>query len=110
MTLDEYQRRASRTINWNLSNDETELHALHGLASEVGEIHGLYQKVYQGHMIDAMHLQKEIGDAMWFIAELCTANGWSLEKVCEMNIAKLESRYPHGFDANHSIHRKDGDV
>lgn len=110
MTLDEYQNKALRTINLELVDDALELHALHGLASEVGEIHGLYQKVYQGHKIDMIHLQKEIGDCLWFLAELCTANGMSLEKVGEMNIAKLESRYPHGFDASHSIHRKDGDI
>lgn len=110
MTLDEYQRLASRTVNWNLADDEMELHALHGMASEVGEIHGLFQKVYQGHKIDVMHLKKEIGDLMWFVAEMCTANNWNLDDVCDMNISKLKARYPIGFDADRSKHRAEGDV
>lgn len=110
MELNEYQRLASRTMNWNLADDETEMHALHGMASEVGEIHGLFQKVYQGHKIDAMHLKKEVGDLMWFVAEFCTANNWDLDDVCEMNISKLKARYPVGFDAERSKHREEGDV
>jgi hypothetical protein len=28
----------------------------------------------------------------------------------QMNIEKLRARYPEGFDAEHSLHRKEGDV
>ena len=39
MLANTYQSLAARTINSNLSSDETLMHALHGLAGEVGEIH-----------------------------------------------------------------------
>lgn len=110
MTIGEYQRKAARTINWGLSPAENEMHALFCMASECGEVHGIYQKCYQGHEFDAEHVKKEIGDVMWAVAELCTANGWSLEEICRMNIHKLEERYPNGFDAEHSLHRKKGDI
>ena len=110
MTGNEYQKLASRTINRNLSSTEVSKHALHGMVGEVGEIHSMYQKVYQGHPFDEYHLKKEIGDLLWFIAEYCTAMGWRLDDVMLMNIEKLQERYPDGFDANHSLHRKKGDV
>ena len=105
MTVDEYQKSAARTINYRLSRNEQEMHALHLLASEVGEIHGIYQKTYQGHDFCDKELAKEVGDLMWGIAELCTALGWSMSEVCRMNIEKLKKRYPEGFDEERSIHR-----
>lgn len=110
MTGNEYQELASRTIRKGLSPHELKMHALHGLAGEVGEIHSLYQKVYQGHDIDEGHELKELGDLLWFIAEYCTARGFFLEDVMRMNIDKLKARYPEGFDPKKSLHRKEGDV
>ena len=107
MTLNEYQGLAARTINEELKPREKELHALHGLCAEVGEIHGIFQKFYQGHPVDEGTLIKEVGDLMWFVAELCTTEGWSLDDVAKMNIEKLKRRYPGGFDTERSIHRED---
>lgn len=110
MNMNEYQALAARTINKNLSSYEKENHALHGMVSEIGEIHGLYQKIYQGHMLDMSHVKKELGDLLWFISEHCTANGWALEDVAQENIDKLKVRYPEGFDTEKSLHRKAGDI
>lgn len=86
------------------------MHALHGMSGEVGEIHSIYQKSYQGHVIDQAHLKKEIGDLLWFIAEYCTAMGWTLEDVAQTNIDKLLARFPNGFEVDKSLHRKEGDI
>lgn len=110
MTFDEYQHLASRTINTDLSMTECEYHSLHGMVGEIGEIHSLYQKKYQGHVVDDTHLAKELGDLLWFVAEYCTAKGWDLEEVAKTNLEKLMNRYPDGFSINKSLHRKDGDV
>lgn len=110
MQLNEYQRLAARTINAELNDNLKAMHALHGMSSEIGEIHGMYQKVYQGHIAPEEHYKKELGDLMWFIAEYCTANGWTLGEIAQMNIDKLRKRYPDGFAAERSINRKDGDV
>lgn len=110
LELNEYQELAYRTVNKYLLYDEQEMHALHGMVSEIGELHGLYQKNFQGHLIEEEHLKKELGDLMWFIAEYCSAKGWSLEDICYMNIEKLEERYPNGFESERSLHRKTGDI
>lgn len=110
MNANEYQKLAARTIPEDMRASDMLRHALHGLASEVGEVHGIFQKTYQGHIIDEAHLKKEISDCQWFIAEFCTAMGWKLGDVMTLNINKLKCRYPEGFSADKSLHRQEGDV
>lgn len=110
MEMNEYQMAAARTINKNLFQEQRLYHALHGMAGEVGEIHSLFQKAFQGHPLDHEHLKKEFGDLLWMLAEGCTAMNWTLEEVAQANLSKLRDRYPDGFDAEKSLHRKEGDV
>lgn len=109
-TFDEYQELARRTQNPNLTIDERRQHALHGLAAEVGEIHSLYQKTYQGHAILREDLLKEVGDLMWFVAELCDVENAFMSDMARANIDKLRERYPDGFSAERSLHRKENEA
>lgn len=109
LTPNEYQELAMKTSP-KITDNLKVYHALHGMSGEVGEIHSLYQKVYQGHEMDKEHLKKEVGDLLWFIAEFCTANGWNMEDMMRMNIEKLKLRFPNGFEEWRSLHRKEGDV
>lgn len=110
MRGNEYQILAGRTINHALYDYEMEMHALHGMVGEVGELNSLYQKAFQGHEFDEMHAKKELGDLLWFIAEYCTAMNWELDDVMKLNIHKLKARYPDGFKSEQSINRKEGDI
>ena len=110
MMLDEYQRLAARTIGKDFTFPMMEGHALYGMASEVGELHGLYQKAYQGHKLDEDHRKKEVGDLLWFISEYCTSQGWRLGEIAKLNVDKLKARYPDGFSEDKSLHRAEGDV
>ena len=111
MTPNEYQKLAMRTCNLLHSPlDDMACHAVFGLTSEACEVAGLFQKWYQGHELDEEHLMKELGDCLWMIAELCTAYGFSLEDVMQLNIDKLRARYPDGFSEEKSLHRAEGDV
>ena len=105
MTGNEYQDLAARTINWEMGKYYMTFHAMFGLASEVGEIHGVVQKHYQGHPINDGKVKEELGDLLWFAAELCTAYDWKIEDVMQENIEKLKKRYPDGFSEERSVHR-----
>ena len=110
MTFKEYQELAGRTMP-TVALSKLELHALFGLVGEIGELHSIYQKRYQGHTEDTEeHRKKELGDLLWFAAEYCTSQGWSLDEVARLNIDKLKSRYPKGFESERSIHRAEGDI
>lgn len=110
MTGNEYQELASRTISPNMLTGDIINHALHGMVGETGELHSMYQKIYQGHDFSQEHAMKEVGDLLWFVAEYCTAKGWKLEDVMQMNIDKLKARYPEGFEVDKSLHRAEGDI
>lgn len=109
MDIDAYQRLAARTIAKGLSREDVERHALFGLAGEVGEVLSLFQKELQGHKVDREHLKRELGDVLWMVSELSTAEGWLLGDVATTNIEKLRKRYPEGFEAERSLHRAPGD-
>lgn len=111
MTGIEYQNLAMRTcsIPYDRPNDRLN-HAVFGLTSEAGEVAGIMQKVYQGHPFDTEHVKKELGDCLWMIAEACEALGFNMDDVMQLNIDKLKARYPEGFTAENSLHRKPGDV
>jgi hypothetical protein len=53
---------------------------------------------------------KEVGDLLWFIAEFCSAYKWNMSDIMRMNIDKLIARFPDGFEADKSLHRKEGDI
>ena len=109
MNINDYQIMVFRTVAQK-DSVSMELHALHGMVGEIGELHSLYQKSFQGHKFDKLHAKKELGDLLWFIAEYCTAKGWTLEEVMQLNIDKLRARYPEGFETERSIHRVAGDI
>lgn len=109
MNFNEYQQLAFRTVA-QTHNTSMELHALHGMVGEIGELHSLYQKVFQGHDFDKNHAKKELGDLLWFIAEYCSAMGWNMSDVAQLNIDKLKARFPEGFEVDKSLNRAEGDI
>lgn len=107
MELNEYQQLAMRTLNPELSRKEVLINGVMGLCGESGEAIDIVKKhLAQGHELDREKLAKELGDVAWYLAETATAIGYSLDDICRMNIEKLKARYPEGFSAENSIHRK----
>ena len=86
-----------------------------GLGAESGEFTEVVKKIlFQGKPMDAdniFHMQRELGDIMWYWMQGCMALNIDPNEVIQMNIDKLKARYPGGdFDAHYSENRKDGDV
>ena len=113
MTPNEYQKLAMRTASRvsTATKDNLMLQGVMGAAGEAGEAIDLVKKaIFQGHELDPKHLVLELGDILWYVATCAESIGVPLEKVMEMNIDKLRNRYPEKFDADLSIHRKEGDI
>ncbi len=107
MKVNEYQKKALRTLNPKLDNKDVLINGVMGLCGESGEAIDLVKKhLAQGHELDKEKLAKELGDIAWYLAETAYAIGYDLEEIFQMNIDKLEKRYPKGFDVNKSIHRE----
>ena len=82
-----------------------------GLSGEVGEFNDMIKKwIFHEKPLDEDHAKKEIGDIVWYIALMCYSFGWDLDEILQMNIDKLKSRYPEGFDVNKANNRKAEDV
>lgn len=110
MTGKEYQALAMRTCSCKENKQDMFLHGLSELASEAGEVCGVYQKKFQGHKPTKEMFVKELGDCLWMIAELCESLGTDMDTVMETNIQKLKERYPDGFEVEKSLNRKEGDI
>lgn len=107
MTLDEYEKAATRTVNARLSQTERLLDAAAGLAEESGEILGLVRKhAYQSRELQRDTLTSELGDALWCLTMTARTAGVSLEQVAAANVAKLRARYPDGFTEAASKERR----
>ena len=91
MKMNEYQALARRTQNPDLNMVQRKEHALMGLVSELGEVCAHYQKVHQGHPMDADAVIKELGDMMWFMAELCDVTV-AVTAPGEQRISRLMAR------------------
>lgn len=102
--LNAYQKLALRTAKGQPGKriDEAAL----GLAGEAGEVADLVKKYrHHGHDLDVDAMRLELGDVLWYIASMADAVGLRLEEVAAANIAKLEARYPDGFDEARSKFR-----
>lgn len=77
-----------------------------GMQGELGEIAEPIKKyLYSGHALDTSHIEQEIGDFLWYLANLCNSVGIDMQHAMQRNIEKLEKRYPDGFSSERSIHR-----
>lgn len=105
---DIYQGESIRTDwpDWRARREDGIVHAALGLASEAGELAGLVQKWQgQGHPLDADRVIDEAGDALWFLCKLLRMLDVPLSRVMLANVAKLDARFPAGFDPDRSINR-----
>ena len=108
LTAAEYQEAAMRTSNDKLTVRDHVLNGALGLFGEGGEVADLIKKAYmQGHPLDKAHIAEELGDVCWYVAELATALGYSMEEIMRGNIDKLRRRYPEGFEVERSIGREE---
>ena len=106
MTLNDYQTLAQRTSNSVLPSNKIENGVL-GLCGESGECADLYKKnIFQGLEVDREAMKAKLGDVLWHCAELAAGLGVTLEDVAAGNIAKLQKRYPKGFDVRRSMERE----
>lgn len=74
---------------------------------ETGEVQDLVKKhVYHDHPIPDMQIIKELGDILWYVADMSKLLGYTLDQVATLNLEKLQRRYPSGkFSSEESINR-----
>ena len=89
MTLNDYQKAAERTSG-DLTSWDKVRNGCYGLNGEAGECIDILKKTeFQGHAFDPMKMVDELGDVLWYVAQLATGLGVTLEYVAQHNVDKL---------------------
>jgi NTP pyrophosphatase (non-canonical NTP hydrolase) len=100
MNFEEYQKRARSTAVYPAQSQI--VYPALGLAGEAGEVAELVKKWLRderSHNVSAERVDKlaaELGDVLWYIANLCTDLGLDLQMVASRNIEKLADRAERG--------------
>ncbi len=100
MTANEYQQKVGELAMYPGKSSislEQLFYPVLGLAGEVGEVTEHIKKYYRGDgKIDLDKIKLELGDVLWYLAELSRRLNISLQDIMESNIAKIEHRRIHG--------------
>jgi NTP pyrophosphatase (non-canonical NTP hydrolase) len=104
MDLNEYQHQANRTDQRPLRPDDDEMaremalvFPLTGLGSEVGSLLNQYKKhVRDGdaHPLFSQRVKEELGDIMWYVANLSAKLSFDLADVAQLNLDRIAERWP----------------
>jgi NTP pyrophosphatase (non-canonical NTP hydrolase) len=112
--VDEYINRLIElnTSGTNMASLDT---AATGMAAEAGEFLEVIKKIkFQGKPFTEdtrFHLQRELGDLMFYVFVALESLNTSFEEIIQMNVDKLQARYPGGqFEVYKSENRADGDI
>jgi NTP pyrophosphatase (non-canonical NTP hydrolase) len=95
-----YQKESRKTAV-KVNMDHPVVYPTMGLVNEAGEVAGKVKKIFRdnGGEIsdeDRLALKKELGDVLWYLAQICTELDLSLQEVAEANLTKLFSRLERG--------------
>ena len=100
MNLNEYQKKSRATALYpDLGNNA--IYPTLGLAGEAGEVADKVKKIIRDKngifdQLSKNEIKLELGDVLWYVAQLSTELGIDLNEVAEANIDKLSSRAKRG--------------
>jgi NTP pyrophosphatase (non-canonical NTP hydrolase) len=100
MDFNDYQTKSRKTAGYPAIGHPV-IYPVLGLVNEAGEVAGKIKKVFRdkdGHISDETRsaLKAELGDVLWYIAQVATELGLTLDEIAEYNITKLYNRLERG--------------
>lgn len=100
MDFNQYQKKSRRTAIYpNMGKNY--IYPVLGLTGESGEVAEKFKKLIRDRKrrVDKHfreEITKELGDVLWYIAQICAELKIKMDDVAELNIAKLASRKKRG--------------
>jgi NTP pyrophosphatase (non-canonical NTP hydrolase) len=99
MELSEYQRESRRTAEY--PREAWLVYPGLGLAGEAGEVAEHVKKAVRddgGQVSEERRtaMSKELGDVLWYVAQIASELGLELEEIARQNLDKLRSRQRRG--------------
>ena len=100
MNFNDYQQKSRKTAKYPAIGHPV-IYPTLGLANEAGEVAGKIKKVFRdkaGEINDEIRsaLKAELGDVLWYLSQVASELGLSLDEVAVDNIDKLYSRLERG--------------
>ncbi len=100
MNFSNYQTKSRATAKYPVIGNGV-IYPTLGLVNEAGEVAGKIKKVFrdkEGKISDETReaLKAELGDVLWYLAQVATELDLSLDEIAEANIAKLLDRLERG--------------
>ena len=86
----EYQRKAVSFAIYPATHKV--LYPALGLCGETGEVAEKVKKQVRDGVFNRHEVAKELGDVLWYLANLANDIGYNLDEVADINIEKLTSR------------------
>ena len=112
METHEYEIKSSRTSKsftegrFFTEKEMDLLHAAMGMVTESAEFLDMLKKhIMYGKELDEVNLNEEIGDMLWYQALAVRSLKNTLSDIMDVNIKKLEKRYPEKFTEFHALNR-----
>lgn len=88
--LNDYQREAVSFAIYPATHKV--LYPTLGLCGEAGEVAEKVKKQVRDGVFNRHEVAKELGDVLWYLANLSNDIGYSLKEIANMNVDKLRSR------------------
>ena len=100
MDFDNYQIEARKTALYP-NKDKNFIYPTLGLVGESGEVAEKIKKILRDKngkfdYESRTAIKKELGDVLWYLANLCNELDFTLNEVAEENLEKLNSRLSRG--------------
>ena len=100
MNFEDYQKKSRGTAIYPVIGDKF-VYPVLGLAGEAAEIANKVKKIFrddEGQVTDKKReeIKKELGDVLWYLAQIATEFGLNLDDIAKSNIDKLYSRKDRG--------------
>jgi len=95
--LNEFQREANRTDQRPGRDEGALIFPVIGLSSEIGSlVRHVKKRLRDGdaHELFSEEMAEELGDVLWYVANLATKLDLSLTEVAERNLGKVRDRWP----------------
>lgn len=99
-SFNDYQRESRKTAGYPPIGHGV-IYPTLGLTNEAGEVAGKIKKIFRdkdGKIGDAEReaLKAELGDVLWYLAQVATELDLSLQDIADANLAKLFDRLERG--------------
>ena len=97
MNFDNYQKQSRKTAQYP-NKGKNYIYPVLGLAGEAGEVAEKFKKIIRDNdgkinPEKKAEIEKELGDVLWYVAQISTELKINLEDVAKTNIKKLSSRF-----------------